>query len=83
MPTEGFPYLDDTNADLRLVGGIPLIQPFAANISSQRGMMLSNHAEQAQILKGNEFPRVFSGFESQVRDAILVRYLVLMLIWIR
>ena len=68
MPTEGFPYLDDTNADLRLVGGIPLIQPFAANISSQRGMMLSNHAEQAQILKGNEFPRVFSGFESQIGE---------------
>ena len=66
MPNEGYPYLNNTKADHRLVGGIALMNPFMDHVSSQRGMMLSNHIPQAQVLMGSEPPRVFSGYESQV-----------------
>lgn len=65
-PNAGYPYLDNTKADHRLVGGIALMNPFMDHVSSQRGMMLSNHIPQAQVLRGSEPPRIFSGYESQV-----------------
>lgn len=68
MPNEGYPYLSDVKADLRLLGCIPLLNPFTDHVSSQRGMMLSNHIPQSQLLIKNEFPKIFSGFESQTGD---------------
>ena len=70
MPNEklDYPYLDNVKADHRLLGGIALMNPFMDHVSSQRGMMLSNHIPQAQCLKGCEPPRVFSGYESQIGE---------------
>lgn len=68
MPNEGYPYLSDLKADVRLLGCIPLLNPFPDHVSSQRGMMLSNHIPQSQLLIRNEFPRIFSGFEPQTGE---------------
>lgn len=76
----------DMNIDYRLVGLEALLSPFAQFISSQRLSMYSSNAPQAMVLEGAEFPRISSGWESQVgsidfnttkRDSdILVLYVI-------
>lgn len=61
-------YLNNTTAPVELLGLTPLLNPFAANLSSQRGMMFSSHAPQAQVIHGCEQPRIFTGFESLVGE---------------
>ena len=65
-PNEGYPYLSNTLADHRLLGIVPLYNPFAALISSQRGKMMSSHFSQAQLVRDVELPRCFTGYEKQL-----------------
>lgn len=65
-PNEGYPYLENTKADIRLLGISPQVNPHADKISAQRGMMYSTHLNQAQLSNGAEVPRNFSGQEAQV-----------------
>lgn len=65
-PNEGYDYLSNTLADHRLLGIVPLFNPFAALISSQRGKMMSSHFSQAQLVAGVELPRCFTGYEHQL-----------------
>lgn len=58
--------VEDMNVDYRLVGLEALLSPFAQFISSQRLSMYSSNAPQAMVLEGAEFPRISTGWESQV-----------------
>lgn len=58
-------YLSNTTADHRLLGAGPLLSPESESISSQRGMMFSNHLTQTQIIAGPEFPQHFTGYETE------------------
>ena len=65
-PNQGYPYLNNLNADVRLLGIVPLINPFMDKLSSQRGMMMSDHVGQSLIVDGCEIPHCFTGFEKKV-----------------
>lgn len=65
-PNEGYPYLSNTLADHRLLGIVPLYNPFVALISSQRSKMMSSHFSQAQLVRDVELPRCFTGYEKQL-----------------
>ena len=65
-PNQGYPYLSNLNADVRLLGIVPLINPFMDKLSSQRGMMMSDHVGQSLIVDGCEIPHCFTGFEKKV-----------------
>ena len=54
VPNQGYPYLDNLKADVRLLGIVPLINPFMDKLSSQRGMMMSDHLSQALVVNGCE-----------------------------
>lgn len=58
------PYLRDTKAPVQLLGTAMLVNPFADHSSSQRLMMFSNHLTQAQLIRGCEHPRIFTGYET-------------------
>lgn len=58
------PYLRDTKAPVELLGAAMLVNPFADHSSSQRLMMFSNHLAQAQMIRGCEHPRIFTGYET-------------------
>lgn len=85
-PNEGYPYLENAKADIRLLGTVPTINPHINKVSSQRGMMTSTHMTQAQLVRGCEVPRNYTGFESLVgkyeynptrrsEDVIVVKYI--------
>ena len=61
-----YPYIENTKADVRLLGCDVLLSPLMDKTSSQRNMMLSHHAPQAQGIHGAEQPRLMSGFESMI-----------------
>ena len=61
-------YLSNTKANVKLLGLTPLLNPGAANLSAQRGAMLSAHIPQAQIVHGCEQPYFLSGFESLIGE---------------
>lgn len=63
-----YPYLNNVSADPRLLGLATLLNPFAADMSSQRGTMFSNHIAQALIIRGHEQPKIFSGFEAVIGE---------------
>lgn len=63
-----FPYLENTKAPPQLLGLAPLLNPLSDHVSAQRLTMWSSHLVQTQILHGNEFPRVFSGWEPLVGE---------------
>lgn len=65
-PNEGYPYLSNVLVDHRLLGNVPLFNPFIAQLSSQRGKMMSSHYAQAQLVAGVELPRCFTGYEKQL-----------------
>lgn len=67
-PNEGFPYLSNTKADIRLLGISPQVNPHTDKVSAQRGMMYSLHLSQAQLTGGCELPRNYSGQESQMGE---------------
>lgn len=62
------PYLRDTKAPVQLLGTAMLVNPLPDHTSSQRLMMFSNHLPQAQMIRGCEQPRVFTGYESVFGD---------------
>lgn len=66
VPNQGYPYLDNLKADVRLLGIVPLINPFMDKLSSQRGMMMSDHLSQALVVNGCELPRCYTGFEHKI-----------------
>lgn len=59
-------YLNNIKADPRLLGPTTLLNPMPDHVSAQRGKMFSDHASQWQVLKGCEFPYVFTGYEKQI-----------------
>lgn len=61
-----YPYLKNVSAAPTLLGLAPLLNPFSDHVSAQRLTMWSSHLNQVQILHGNEFPRVCSGWEPMV-----------------
>lgn len=65
-PNAGYPYLSNTKVDHRLLGDVPLFNPFASQISSQRGKMMSSHFSQAQLVNAVELPYCFTGYEKQL-----------------
>ena len=60
------PYLNNIKADHRNLGLTTILNPMPDHVSAQRGKMFSDHASQWQVLKGNEFPYVFTGYEKQI-----------------
>ena len=60
-----FPYLNDTNLDHRLIGYPAVLNSFVDKISSSRLDMWSSHRNQALVIKGSDFPDIFSGYEKQ------------------
>ena len=66
VPNQGYPYLNNLKADVRLLGIVPLINPFMDKLSSQRGMMMSDHVRQALVVNQCELPRCFTGFEHKI-----------------
>ena len=60
-----YPYLDNTNSDIRLVGHPGVICPFVQHTSASRLEMYSSHIQQALIVKGAEFPKIFTGLEPE------------------
>lgn len=66
IPNHGYPYLNNTKADHRLIGVAPLISPFADKVSSQRGMMMTDHVGQAIIVDDVQMDRCFTGYESKI-----------------
>ena len=66
IPNHGYPYLNNTKADHRLIGVAPLISPFADKVSSQRGMMMTDHVGQAIIVEDVQMDRCFTGYESKI-----------------
>src|SRR5574344_193545 len=67
-PNQGYPYLENTTADHRLIGASTLMNPKAANTSSQRATMLAGHLSKAQIVAGVDLPRLFTGYEKPIGD---------------
>ena len=59
-------YLNNVKADPRLLGVTTLLNPMPDHVSAQRGKMFSDHISQWQVLKGCEFPYVFTGYEKQI-----------------
>ena len=66
IPNHGYPYLNNTKADHRLIGVAPLISPFADKVSSQRGMMMTDHVGQAIIVDDVQMDRCFTGYEVDI-----------------
>lgn len=67
-PDPAYPYMENLGADLRLMGASMLMNPFLANTSSARQEMFRNHLKQALIIDGCAFPRIYSGYESGLKD---------------
>ncbi len=59
-----FPYLNNLNADPRLLGFPAMLNPFVQHTSSSRGDMYSSHLAQAVVLDGSELPHIYTGFEN-------------------
>lgn len=67
-PDPAYPYMENLGADLRLMGASMLMNPFLANTSSARQEMFRNHLKQALVIDGCEFPKIFSGYESGLKN---------------
>lgn len=63
-----FTDLEDIKALPQNLGLAILLNPFPDHTSAQRLYMWSSHLPQVQLIKGCEFPRVFTGYEMQVGD---------------
>lgn len=61
--TSTFPYLDNTNIDLRLISYPSSLSPGSMFNSASRMEMLSKHWPQHVVVHGSEFPEVFTGTE--------------------
>lgn len=61
-------YVANSKVDHRLLGFEMLLCPFVMHNSSPRMDMFSAHLPQAQLLKGGEHPKCFTGYESIVAD---------------
>lgn len=67
-PTEfkkRFPYLDDCNADHRLIGYPGVLNPFVQYVSGSRLDMFASHRKQSLIIKGAQLPQIISGYEME------------------
>ena len=58
-----FPYLNDCNADHRLIGYPGILNPFVQFVSGSRLDMLSSHRRQALNILGAQLPQIISGYE--------------------
>lgn len=63
MLADEFPYLKRCLIDPRLIGHEATLSSFAANNSSPRADMWSSHIKQTLVVKGTEFPKIYSGWE--------------------
>lgn len=63
-----FPYLNNVNMDHRLLGFQAGHNSFVQNTSAGRLDMWSSHMNQAMVLEGATFPRLFSGYEQNLGD---------------
>lgn len=58
-----YPYMDNLNADIRLIGFPAVLNPFVQNTSSSRLDMYRSHVGQAVVIDGCEFPYIWTGKE--------------------
>lgn len=68
MENKHYEYLDNTLMPVQLLGLSPLANPFAKQVSAQRGMMFASHLQQCMLPHGCEPPMVMSGFEPIIGD---------------
>lgn len=61
-------YLDNTTADLRLLGVPNIFSSFAHNDSASRVNMYNHHLTQAMVLNKPEFNKLFTGVENKLID---------------
>lgn len=61
-----YPYLDNTDADIRLVGYSNALTPGASGDSASRLDMYRGHLAQSVVIRGCEFPRIFTGMETDL-----------------
>lgn len=66
-------YLDNTTADVRLLGVPNIFSPFCSHNSASRVDMLNQHLSQAMILNEPEFNNTFTGLERELIDFTLSR----------
>lgn len=59
-------FRSDANVDIRLVGTPLFITPFSAQLSSQRGEMLSSNAQSVTVVDGAEYPYIYSTMENKI-----------------
>lgn len=66
METQSYPFLDNTRADIRLLGVPNILSPFAQFTSASRVGMLNHHLSQTMVLDKPEFNKIFTGAEAEV-----------------
>jgi DNA-directed RNA polymerase beta subunit len=59
-------YLDNTTANIRLIGIPAIFNPFAAQTSSARSDMFGSHLQQVPVLMTPDFPRIYTGAEIEL-----------------
>ena len=59
-------FQSDANVDIRLVGTPLFLTPFSAQLSSQRGEMLSSNAQSFVVVEGAEYPFIYSTMENKI-----------------
>ena len=60
-----FPYLNDVNADHRLLGHPAILNPMVEGVSGSRLDMFASHRKQALVVDGQEIPQIISGYEME------------------
>lgn len=71
-----YPYLNNTTADIRMLGLTPVLSPFSQHTSASRLEMFSKHLSQALVIKGSEFPRLFTGYEHEFGNYTFDRFVL-------
>lgn len=66
MLKEDYPYLDNTQADVRLLGVPNILTSFAQFVSASRVSMYNHHLSQSMILDNPEFNKIFTGVEEKM-----------------
>lgn len=66
--TDSYPYLDNTQADVRLIGVPNVFNPFSHFNSAPRVGMFAHHLSQTMIVDQPEFNKAFTGMEHHLID---------------
>ncbi len=61
-------YLDNTKADIRLIGMPNLLNSFSQFDSASRVSMFNHHTSQTMVLNKPEFNKIFTGVENKLLD---------------